>query len=73
MTHAGCPSCRLRFSAAEAAYLLVCPECARPLESIGRAEGIVGFRLFTLDDGPRELPQAEAVSIRIPDPLGGRS
>jgi hypothetical protein len=73
MTHAGCPSCRLRFTAAAAAYLVSCPECGRPPQPIAGAEGVVGFRLFIVEDLPRELPQALAVSIPIPDPGAGRS
>jgi hypothetical protein len=68
MTHVGCPTCRLRFSAASAAYLVACPECGRPLEPIAGAERVVGFRLFAIEDAPQELPEAVAVSIRIPDP-----
>lgn len=73
MTHLGCRSCRLRFTAASASYLAVCPECGRAPESIAGAEGVVGFRLFALDDVPHELPEAVAVSIPIGDPDGGRS
>jgi hypothetical protein len=73
MTQAGCPSCRLRFSAAAAAYLVSCPECGRPPQPIADAEGVVGFRLFVVEDVPRELPEALAVSIPIPDPGAGRS
>jgi hypothetical protein len=73
MTHIGCPGCRLRFTAAAAAYLVSCPECDRPPQPIGDAEEVVGFRLFVLEDEPHELPKAVAVSIPIRDPGGERS
>jgi hypothetical protein len=73
MNHVGCPSCRLRFTAAAAACLLACPECGRPPRSIASAEGVLGFRLFVVEDAPRELPEAVAVSISVPDPGTGRS
>jgi hypothetical protein len=72
MTHVGCPSCRLRFTAAAAAYLVACPQCGRPPQPVAGAEGVVGFRLFVPEDAPRELPQAVAVSIPIEDPDAGR-
>jgi len=68
----GCPSCRLRFTAAAAAYLAACPQCGQPPQSIPGPEAAVGFRLFVVEDGPRELPEAVAVSIPIPDPGAGR-
>jgi hypothetical protein len=71
VNHVGCPSCRLRFTAAAAACLLACPECGRPPQPVASAEGVLGFRLFVLEDVPRELPQAVAVSIPIPDPGAG--
>ena len=73
MTHVGCPSCRLRFTAAAAAYLVACPECGRPPQPIAGAEGVVGFRLFVLEDALPELPEAVAVSIPVQDPDAGRS
>jgi hypothetical protein len=73
MTHVGCPNCRLRFTAVAAAYLGACPECGRPPQPIASAEGVVGFRLLLPEDLPRELPEAVAVSIPIPDPGAGSS
>jgi len=73
MTQVACSSCRLRFTAAASAYLLACPQCGRPLHAITDAEGVVGFRLFVVEDVPRDLPQAVALSIPIPDPGAGRS
>jgi hypothetical protein len=64
MTHVGCPNCRLRFTAAAAAYLDGCPQCGQPPQQILGAGGVVGFRLFSPDDLPTELPQADPVSIR---------
>jgi hypothetical protein len=73
MTHACCPNCRLRFTPAAAAYLSACPECGEPPHPSLGLEGVVGFRLFRLEDVPHSLPEALAVSIPIPDPGGGRS
>jgi hypothetical protein len=66
MTHIGCPSCRLRFTAAAAASLVTCPECGQRLQPIAIADGIVGFRLFVPTDAPAEMPEAVAVSIPNP-------
>jgi hypothetical protein len=73
MTHLGCPSCRLRFTAAAAPYLVACPQCGRPPEPIAGAEAVVGFRLFVLEDVPRDLPQAVSVSLPVQDPDAARS
>lgn len=71
MIHLGCPSCRLRFTAAAAAYLVACPECGRSPQPITGAAGVVGFRLYVPEDVPPAVPQAEAeavaVSIRVQD------
>jgi hypothetical protein len=73
MTQIGCPDCRLRFTAALASHIPSCPECGRPSEPIARAEDAIGFRLFVVEDAPRALPDALAVSIPVPDPGTGRS
>jgi hypothetical protein len=70
MTHVGCPSCRLRFTSSTAASLAACPRCGRVPQSIGSAEGVVGFRLFIVEDLPYDMPEAVAVSLPVPD-LGG--
>ncbi len=70
-TNVSCPSCRLRFAATAAAVLVACPECGRQLQPIAGAEGVLGYRLFTFEDAPPELPEAVAVSIPIPDPSAG--
>jgi hypothetical protein len=62
----------LRFAPAAAAYLVACPECGQPPEPIVGAEGVVGFRLFVVEDVPHE-PKAVAVSIPTSDPVRGRS
>ena len=67
MTHVCCPGCRLRFTAATAAYLDRCPQCGQPPQPIAGAGGVVGFRLFAPEDAPVELPQAVAVSIQPPE------
>ena len=73
VTHVGCCRCRLRFTPAAAAYLAACPECGQPPQPIVGAEGVVGFRLFVVEDVPHDLPEAVAVSIPIPDQARGRS
>ena len=73
MTHIGCPSCRLRFSSAAVAHLVVCPECGRAPQPIASAEGVVGFRLFIVEDLPHDLPEAVAVSLPAPELGGERS
>lgn len=67
MTHVCCPNCRLRFTPAAAAYLMVCPECGEPPQPLAGLEAF-GFRLFRLEAVPNSLPEAVAVSIPIPDP-----
>lgn len=71
MTHVCCPDCRLRFAPDAAAYLIACPECGEPLQTIAGLEQSVGFRLFTLDDPPQAMP--EAIAVSIPDPDQARS
>ena len=66
MIHLCCRSCRLRFAPAAAPNLAACPECGRAPHAIAGAEGVVGFRLFTLEDLPYELP--EAIAVPLPDP-----
>ena len=73
MTHVGCPICRLRFTAVTASYLVACPQCGRTPQPIASAEGVLGFRLFVLEDVPRDMPEAVAVSIPTPDPDARRS
>jgi predicted RNA-binding Zn-ribbon protein involved in translation (DUF1610 family) len=73
--HTCCPACRLRFAAAEAAYLAACPTCGQQLQSRAGLSGALGFRLFRPEDAPGSLPEALAVSLPDPDPGpgGGRS
>lgn len=73
MIYTCCPSCRLRFTADAAEYLVGCPACGRPPQAMPGAESVVGFRLFVLEDGPRELPAALAMPLSVPDPGAGGS
>jgi len=73
MTHVCCPACRLRFTPAAAAYLVACPECGEPPTALAGLEGVLGFRLFRLDEVPHSPPEAVVVSIPILDPDGRRS
>jgi hypothetical protein len=63
----------LRFASVAPAYLVACPECGRRPQRIADAEGVLGFRLFILEDVPDDLPEAVPVSIPIPDPTEGWS
>jgi hypothetical protein len=47
---------------------VACPECGEPPQTLAAIEGVVGFRLFRLEDVPHSLPEAVAVSMPIPDP-----
>ncbi len=67
MTYVCCPRCRLRFTAAAAAYITACPECGDSPQPIV-LERSVGFRLLGPEDLPHELPNATAVSITLPRP-----
>jgi len=67
MTHACCPSCRLRFTRAAAAHLVACPSCGEPTRSV--ASGLtLGYRLLTDDDRTGTLPMAVAVALPIERP-----
>ena len=73
MTRVCCPSCRLRFTPAAAAYVVRCPECGGPPERIASSERLVGFRLFEPQDIPHPVPEAIAVAIPVHEPDGARS
>ena len=73
MTPVCCPSCRLRFTPAAAAYLVTCPECGGPPERIVSFEQVLGFRLFGPQDIPHSMPQAVAVSIPVQVPGRARA
>jgi hypothetical protein len=64
-THLCCQGCRLRFSPGAATYLVECPECGEPPQS-SSVEGLLGFRMFTVEDVPQPLPEAVAVSMPVP-------
>jgi hypothetical protein len=72
MTHVCCPSCRLRFTPAATAYLIACPLCDDRLQQVASLSAMFGYRLFDVEDTPESLPQALAVSVRIPEPPGAR-
>jgi hypothetical protein len=67
MNNVCCTNCRLRFTPAAAANLPACPECGEPPVSIPTADGLLGFRLYTSDEGTDTSPQARAVTLPIPD------
>jgi predicted amidophosphoribosyltransferase len=66
VSHICCRNCRLRF-APSAAYIVACPECGKPLESITGREGLVGMRLFRPEDRQESLPEAIEVALPIPE------
>ena len=66
MTHVCCPSCRLRFSPAAAAYLVSCPECGGYLErspalSAPSASACLGHGTF-----PARCPRQSRSRSRFP-------
>jgi hypothetical protein len=66
MTHACCPSCRLRFTAA-AAYLDACPACGEPPQRASAADAL-GLRLITADEMFEVFPAAAAAAMPVHDP-----
>jgi hypothetical protein len=72
MSNAGCASCRLRFTRAQAAYLGNCPLCAQPMGQFANHEQIIGFRLYTPEPFNEPLQTAVAISLPVPDPHGYR-
>jgi hypothetical protein len=66
MTQVCCPSCRLRFAPAVAAYLVACPHCGKPPQPVLSAERVLGFRLVSDDERFASLPVALAVALPIP-------
>ena len=66
MTQACCPSCRLRFARASAAYLEACPACTQPLVRIASAQDALGYQLFDIADPHPAVPVAGAVAFPIP-------
>jgi len=72
MTRLCCPHCRLRFTPAAGAYLAACPQCGEPPQPAS-PQGVVGFRIFRLQDVPHSLPEAVAVALPVPDPGEARS
>ncbi|WP_156027700.1 hypothetical protein [Candidatus Solirubrobacter pratensis] len=68
MTHVCCPSCRLRFTRAAAAYLVACPTCGEPPRPVDTADRVLGYRLLSDDDRSDTLPHAVAVAMPIDRP-----
>lgn len=62
MTYACCPRCRLRFPAAAAAYLEVCPGCGEPPQHRAALGGAAAYRLFRLEDIRLAAPEAIEIS-----------
>jgi hypothetical protein len=68
MTRVCCPSCRLRFTRAAAAYLVTCPECGQPPQPVSGAELALGYQLFSDDDRSDTMPVAVAVALPVHTP-----
>ena len=74
MTHVCCPSCRLRFTPAAAAYLEACPTCGGPPQPSASVESTLGFRLIATDQIRLDaLPDAVAAALPPPDAPRGPS
>ncbi len=78
MIHRGCSGCRLRFAPAAGAYLVVCPECGKPPQTLATPELALGLRLFDVEHERQRLPEAIAVAVSLPartgrTPAGGCS
>jgi hypothetical protein len=67
MTQVCCPSCRLRFTRAAAAYLASCPECGEPPQPISSAEMVLGYRLASFGEQDDELEHV--VEVAMPGPI----
>jgi len=67
MTRVSCPSCRLRFTSAAAAFLTTCPVCGDELQPVASAEAILGYRLFEPFETESVLPMAGEVALPIDD------
>jgi hypothetical protein len=50
-----------------------CPDCGEPLTRLGGPGGVLGFRLYGLEDALQSLPEAVEVALPAPDPHTGRS
>jgi hypothetical protein len=66
MTHACCPSCRLRFTATAAAHFDACPACGEPPQRL-RADEVLGLRLVTVDEIAEAFPVAAAIAMPVDD------
>ena len=66
MTRACCPSCRMRFTSASAAYLDACPTCGQALQSVSSAQAALGYRLFEFSESLPEMPIAVEAALPVP-------
>jgi hypothetical protein len=63
----------VRFTADAATYLIVCPECERPMARVEERQDLVGFRLFDPLDLTDMVTDGLGVSPAEPRPKGRRS
>ena len=66
MTRSCCPSFRLRFTHAAAAFLVACPSCGEGLYEVDDVAQLVGYRLA--DDLPEYEVMAAAIAVALPTP-----
>jgi hypothetical protein len=69
MTRLCCPTCRLRFTRAATAFLVACPECGEPPQSVSCAQQMIGLRLFEPDVVWDVRPDAVAVAMPLHPPF----
>jgi hypothetical protein len=70
MTHATCPSCRLRYSRVAASTTTTCPFCSGPL-TIGAARDAIGHRLIETSVFVDDTLDAPALPIPLRPRAGG--
>ena len=73
MSHLCCPRCRLRFTAAAAAYLTRCPECGLPAAQVDGAQVLLGFKLFDALDVSEHAARGDSGLLWNPEPNGAQS
>jgi uncharacterized protein YbaR (Trm112 family) len=73
MTRLCCPTCKLRFTPAVAAFLASCPRCQEPLTAVEDGQAALGFRLFSGEIGARRaaLDGAATAPLQPREPVMG--
>ena len=63
MSHTVCPTCRVRFTPADAAGLPSCPVCGGAVDVVTGAQSVIGMALFTPDPNADLLLDAIAAAL----------